>query len=215
MRRLLVVLVAALVLLVVVDRVAVAAADHVLAGRIQQDQNLDSRPSVSIRGFPFLTQAIGGRYDDVRLTLHDVHRGGVPVRALSVRLHGVHVPLGAVLSQHLRRVPIDRAEAQILLTYADVNSFIGTRHLTVSQGSGGEIQVSGSATVLGRTVTASGSGRLDVHGTDLVVTVGHGLDFTVPLGSLPFRVALTGAHATRQGVVVGATATGLVLHPSS
>ena len=215
MRRLLVALVAIVLLLVVADRVAVAAADRVVASRIQTDQQLDTRPKVSIHGFPFLTQAIGGTYDDVTLTLHDLHRGGVPVRTLAVTLRGVHVPLGSVLSQHLRSVPIDHANATVLITYADLNSFIGNRHLTVHEGSGGEITVTGSASVFGRTVQASGSGRLDVRGTDLVVTVGHGLDFTIPLGWLPFRVSLTSAHATRAGIVVGATAAGLVVHPHS
>lgn len=215
MRRLVVALVALLVLLVVADRVALAAADHVLAGRIQADQQLDSRPKVSIRGFPFLTQALGGTYHDVRLTLHDVRRGGVPIQTLAVRLHGVHVPLGAVLSQHLSSVPIDRADASALITYGDLNGFIGGRHLSVSQGEGGEIKVTGSVTAFGQTVQASGSGRLDVHGSGLTVTVGHGLDFPIPLGSLPFRIALTSAHANARGIVVAATANGLVVHPSS
>ena len=37
---------------------------------------------------------------------------------------------------------------------------------------------------------ASASGRVDVRGNDLAVTVGHGLDFTIPLEGLPFRIAL-------------------------
>jgi hypothetical protein len=215
MRRWLVVLVVILGLLVVADRVAVVAADNVVATRIQSDQQLSQRPHVSIHGFPFLTQALGGRYDDVTLTLHDLHDTAVPVRTLTVDLRGVHVPLGAVTSQHLSRVPVDRATATILLSFAGINSYLGDKHLVVSAAADGDIKVTGTATVLGKKVTASGTGRMDVRDNDLVVTVGRGLDFTVPLSGLPFRIALVGAKATKAGIVVQATASGLVLHPGT
>jgi hypothetical protein len=212
-RRLVIVLAVIVGLLVVADRVAKVAAQGVVASRIESDQGLSQRPDVTIHGFPFLTQALAGRYDDVSLTLHDLLDRSVPVKRLTVDLHGVHVPLGAVVSQHLSRVPVDRATAKVLLSYADLNSYFGGKHLRLSQGSNGEVDVTGSVTVAGQTISASGSGRIDVSGSDLVVTVGHGLDFTVPLGGLPFRIALVGANATKDGIVVQATASGLVLHP--
>jgi hypothetical protein len=213
MRRAVIALVVVIGLLVVADRVAVVAADHVVATRIQTDQHLSVRPDVSIHGFPFLTQALAGRYGRVTLTVHDLHDTQVRVHTLSVDLHGVHVPLGAVMSQHLSTVPVDRASATIELTYADLNSFLAAKHLAVAKGAGDDIRVSGTATVLGRTVHASGTGRVAVRGSDLVVAVGNGLDVTIPLSGLPFRIALVDAKATNRGIVVHATASGLVLHP--
>jgi hypothetical protein len=215
LRRWLLVLAVLAGLLLAADRVAATAAEHVVASRIQRDQGLTQRPHVSIHGFPFLTQAIGGRYDHVSLTLRNLHDRPVPVSNLAVDLRGVHVPLGAVLSQHLTRVPVDRATATILVSYSDLNDFLGDKHIVVSRGSADQIKVSGTATVLGRTVSASGSGRIDVQGSDIVVTVGQGLDFSVPLGGLPFRIALVGAKATNRGIEVDATASGLVLHPNN
>jgi hypothetical protein len=215
MRRVVIVIVVILGLLVVADRVAVVAADNAVAAQIETDQGLSQRPHVSIHGFPFLTQALAGRYGDVTLTLHDFHHTGVPVRTLTVDLHGVHVPIRAVVSQHLSRVPVDRASATILLSFAGLNTFLADKHLSVSAGSGGDIHVTGTATVLGRRVTASGTGHIDVRGSDLVVAVGHGLDFTIPLGGLPFRISLVSAKATNAGIVVQATASGLVLHPGT
>lgn len=215
MRRWLIVTAVVIGLLVVADRVAVVAAQDVVAGRIQADQHLSARPDVSIHGFPFLTQALGGRYGDVTLTMHDLHDTAVAVRTLTVDLRGVHVPLGAVTSQHLSRVPVDRASAKVLLSFAGINAYLGDKHLVVSGGADGDIKVTGTATILGRTVTASGTGRIEIRGSDLVVTVGHGLDFTIPLSGLPFRIALVGAKATKAGIVVQATASGLVLHPQS
>jgi hypothetical protein len=215
MRRVVIVLLVILGLLVVADRVALAAAERVVAGRIQTDQGLSARPDVTIHGFPFLTQALSGRYDQVTVHVRGLRDRTVPVQKLTVDLRGVHVPLGAVTSGHLSRVPVDRAAATILLSYADVNSYLGGHHLSVSQGGNGEIKVTGSVTVAGHTVSASASGKIDVRGSDLVVAVGQGLDFTIPLGGLPFRIALVGAKATKAGIEVSATASGLVLHPSS
>ena len=215
MRRAVVVIVVIVGLLVIADRVAVVEAQSTVAARIETDQHLSQRPDVSIRGFPFLTQAIGGRYTHVTLTLHDLRDRTVPVQTLTVDLRGVHVPLGSVFSHHVTRVPVDRAAATVLISFADLNSYFGTRHLVVSRGPDGQVAVSGSVTVAGHTVSASGSGRIDVRGSDLVVTVGHGLDLTIPLGGLPFRIALVGAKATKAGIVVQATASGLVLHPGS
>lgn len=214
MRRALIVLAILLGLLVVADRVAVVAAQSVVASRIQSDQGLSKQPGVTIHGFPFLTQALAGRYGRVTLQVQDLRDRAVPVQRLTVDLHGVHVPLGAVISQRLSRVPIDRATATLLLSYADVNSYLGGHHLSVSEGADGEVTVTGSVTVAGHTASASASGRVDIQGNDLVVTVGHGLDVTLPLGGLPFRIALVGAKATKAGIVVQATASGLVLHPS-
>ncbi|HET6908716.1 MAG TPA: DUF2993 domain-containing protein [Mycobacteriales bacterium] len=213
MRRAIIVVVIIVGLLVVADRVAVVAADRIVAERIQTDQGLQERPDVSIGGFPFLTQAIGGRYGSVTLTVHDLHRVAVAVHTLTVHLSGVHVPLSAVFRGHVSSVPVDHATASIVLTYADLNAFFGGRHLTVSKGDDGEVRVAASASVAGHTLAASGQGRVDVRGTDLVVTIGNGLDLTIPLGGLPFRIALVSAKATNTGVVVSATAAGLVLHP--
>jgi hypothetical protein len=213
MRRAVIVVLVILGLLVVADRVALAAAEHVVAGRIQTDQRLAQRPDVTIHGFPFLTQALAGRYDQVTVHVRGLRNRRMPVAKLSVVLNGVHVPLGAVTSGHLSQVPVDRASATILLTYDDVNAYLGD-HLHVSQGDNGQVKVAGSVTVAGRTVSASASGRVDVRGDDLAVAVGQGLDFTIPLSGLPFRIGLVGAKATKAGIEVSATAAGLVLHPS-
>src|SRR5207237_3090699 len=111
-------------LLVVADRVADAVAQRLVADRVKSDQGLSTTPDVSIGGFPFLTQAISGTYDDVTLRVSDVHRNGVAVTSIVVHVSGVHVSLGAVLSNHLSSVPIDRARATVLLSYSDLDAYL-------------------------------------------------------------------------------------------
>ncbi len=75
MRGLLILLVVFGCLLVVADRVAVAVAQDRVADRIAEQGGLPGPPVVDITGFPFLTQALSGRYDDVRISLSAAQLG--------------------------------------------------------------------------------------------------------------------------------------------
>jgi hypothetical protein len=200
-------------LLVVLDRIAVVAADHVVAARIQTQEHLPARPSVSIGGFPFLTQAIGGKYDDVTLTVHHLHRSAVSVDTITVELHGVHVPLGAVFSQHLSSVPVDSATARVLLSYADLNAYLHTKGITIAPEGDGQVRVTGSVTVGGQQLSASGAATIDVTSDSLTLRTANAVSIAIPLAGLPFGIALRSAKATNRGIEVTATAQGLVLHP--
>jgi hypothetical protein len=212
-RRLLIALGVVVVLLVIADRVAVAAANRVVAGRIQTQENLTTRPSVSIGGFPFLTQAIGGTYSDVTLTVRHYRRVTVPVDTITVHLHGVHVSLGAVFSQNLSSVPVDSASAQLLLTYDDLNGYLHGKGLSVSSGGGDRLRVTGSVTVAGQSLSATGTATLDVSHGALAIRAINAVNIPIPLGGLPFGISLSGAKATNRGILVTATAQGLVIHP--
>lgn len=213
MRRIVIVIAVVVALLVVLDRVAVVAADHVVAARIQTQEHLHSRPSVSIGGFPFLTQAIGGTYDDVTLTVHDFHGSVVPVDTITVELHGVHVGLGAVFSQHLSSVPVDSASARVLLSYDDLNAYLAGKGVTVSPGGDGQVRISGSVTVAGQKLSASGTASIDVTSDSLLLRAANAVTVAVPLAGLPFGISLQSARATNRGIQVSATAQGLVIHP--
>jgi hypothetical protein len=213
MRRLLVLAVVLVALLIVVDRVAAGAADHVVATRIQTQENLPSRPSVSIGGFPFLTQAFRGKYDDVTLTVHHYNRAQVRVDTISVELHGVHVSLGAVFSQHLSSIPIDSANARVLLSYHDMNAYLRPTGVTVSSDGDSSVRMSGSITVAGQRIATSGTARIEVTPNSLLLQTAEGATVRLPMSGLPFGIRLQSAKATNRGIEVTATAQGLVLYP--
>ncbi|MBV9098999.1 MAG: DUF2993 domain-containing protein [Frankiaceae bacterium] len=213
MRRLLIAVVVLVAVLVVLDRVAVKAADDVVAARIQAQEHLQSQPSVSIGGFPFLTQAIGGKYDDVTLTVHHFDRSVVPVDTISVELRGVHVPLGAVFSQHLSSVPVDSATARVLLSYGDLNGYLRGKGVSVASAGGDRVRISGSVTVAGQTLSASGTATIEVQSDSLLLRAANSVSVAVPLAGLPFGISLRSATATNRGIQVTATAQELVLQP--
>src|SRR4051812_16409192 len=68
MKGLLVTLVVLLGLAVVADWVAVGFAEDEVAQQLAAKGGLAGTPAVDIGGFPFLTQAIAGDYEDVRMS---------------------------------------------------------------------------------------------------------------------------------------------------
>ena len=91
---------------------------------MQKSQELSAHPQVSIKGFPFLTQVLGGRYHEVDVSVRNVTRNNLTVDRLSVRAHGVSVPLSKVMSGSVSEVPVDRADAVVTLGYAHLNAYI-------------------------------------------------------------------------------------------
>ncbi|MFI6476314.1 DUF2993 domain-containing protein [Nonomuraea sp. NPDC050663] len=97
MRKLLFFLIVLAGLLVIVDRVAVAGVERDLANRIAAANNLKQSPSVSIEGIPFLTQAVSGKYEEVRFDLGTLTYAGVPIKDLRGAAYNVTAPLMDVI----------------------------------------------------------------------------------------------------------------------
>jgi hypothetical protein len=203
-RRLLIAAVVLLGLLVALDRIAVHAAESLVAKRVQSQEHLDHKPDVSIGGFPFLTQAVGGKYDDVTVAFYDLHRGPVAVHVFTAHLVGVHVPLHAVISGKVHSVPVDSLTGTVSVTFAELNRYLAPKHLHVSAAGSDAVHVTGPLGV-------SGTGHLVTTAEGVAVTVGGGLDFTIPLPGLPFGVRFVHAAVSGDAIAVSATAEHVVL----
>jgi len=181
-------------LLVVADRVALWAAQHDVAERLQADAHLHSAPHVQIHGFPFLTQAIGGDYHDVDIRLDGLDTAGVRVDQLTVHIAGAHVSLGDVISQDRSRIRVDHASARLLLTYPDIKKVVVR-------------QLGAQAAQFDRSVVTGAT----VVGGDTVVLQTATVDVPLKLTGLPFGIRLTSAKATQAGVEVAGVANELTL----
>jgi len=138
-------------LLVGADRVAEHVAAGVLADRLQTE--LGSRPTVEIDGFPFLTQAVGGSYQRLRVSAPVVRREGLSLRDFSATLTGVHVALGDALGGSLSAVPVDRLDAGALVAYDDLTQLAGPGLRLAGDPNG--VRVTGRVAALGRQVDVS------------------------------------------------------------
>ncbi|MDQ6714485.1 MAG: DUF2993 domain-containing protein, partial [Actinomycetota bacterium] len=65
--------------LVAADRLAEARAEEYARGVVSDSMPVADPPVVDIKGFPFLTQLLGGRLDEVTATVHGATLEGVPV----------------------------------------------------------------------------------------------------------------------------------------
>jgi len=127
MRRFIVLLTVIVLLLIVADRAAWWTAQRGLATAIQNSQNLTERPTVHVAGFPFLTQALGGRYQQVDADISDLSvQNGLTVNKLHVRLRGVRVKAGDLIKGQVSKAPVDEASAVATVSYASLDAVAKT-----------------------------------------------------------------------------------------
>jgi hypothetical protein len=225
----LVALVLIVLALVVVDRVAARVVASRVAAKIRTSQNLPATPAVSIHGFPFLTQVIGGRYDSVSVTARNVQRDDLRLSEVHVTLHGLRLPLGDVTNGTVREIPVSQGTAAVSLTYDDLNAYLAPRRLHVAPDNGA-LLVTGTAQLpLVGQVSLSAPLRIATSGdgVTLVPEVVHSLAGALPaparslgvelltvrvsLRDLPFGVRLDSAHVASDGLAIAASANDITL----
>ena len=227
MKRLVVTLVVLLGLLLVADRAGAAIAGRAIAAQVQAEAG-SSDVDVTVTGFPFLTQALAGRYDRVEVRAADVPAGEVTVRRLDATLTGVEVPLGEALSGSVTTVPVEAVSAQALLSYDQLTRASGDRTVTVAP-SGDRVRVTGRVKVLGQMLSAVAVSRVEVVEGAVVVTaesyevgnaaadavlsraLGGRLDIEVPVTGLPYGLRVTGVEVRPDGVAIEASADATVI----
>ncbi len=216
-----------MVLLLAVDRIGVRVADGVIASKVQNSQKLDQKPSVTIEGFPFLTQVIGNHYDSIRLSGHDVN---VNADGTEVRLDSFKGRLtGVTTTNHFRGVTAERGTGTATLGYSELSRLLGA---TVGYGSNGRVTATRALSVGGQSVTGSVSAVVSVSGgdaltfTDVQVSL-QGVAQSVPqsvtdqfssifshklsLSGLPFGLQITQVSASQAGIGVSAVASNIQL----
>ena len=206
-------------LLIGADRVAAAITENQLASKIQTSQKLKTKPSVSIDGFPFLTQVISRHFDHATVDLDDYDANGFPIQHIHADLRGVHVSSG------YNSATVDTLTGTATLSYdqvaAKLSSLLEFGKITLSQGTGNHVKASYS--VLGISVSADvqvslvGGNKLDLKtmGFDtplsaLGLKVGD-FDKQIPIGGMPFGMQLKDLQVTATGVDIAATGQNVVL----
>ena len=147
--RLLVLVVLVLGVQAVVDRVAAAVTARRLPHALARTQHLSARPDVSIGGWPFLTQVIGGSYSDVAISAPaPIGAAGVRVSDTDVHLHGVRGSLADAVHGTVTDLPVASGRGTARLTYRELDAIIARYVPSV----GSQI-----------TVTGAGRGRARLH----------------------------------------------------
>ena len=238
MRRAIVVVLGLLLVLVGLDFAARAAAQAVVARDVQTTEGLAQQPDVQVNGFPFLLQALRGRYDDVRVKLQGVPAGGtLRLDDVDARLTGVHVSLSTVLRRGRERVPVDAVQVSGTATYATLDaqanaaipSGLGT--VQFSDGGNGQVKATVHVTGLGAPLTLNGLAKVSLVQGKVRITLPQSavaqlpqtfrpaaaqlLTQTVSLPRLPFGLTATAVSVTPQGLTATAQFRNVVLGTTS
>ena len=220
MRRLVLVLLILLAVLVAADRITLRLAEQAVATQARQGAGLTSTPTVKVHGFPFLTQALRGRYGRIEVAAQDLDHGGVRVSRLTATLYGARIPLGEALAGGVTTIPVAGLDATAIVTFADLAHRSRVVGLTIVP-EGDLVRVTGRVTVLRQTVQVSAlssvslrTGRIAVTARSvrvlgqstpgLVNALAGALDLLVPIGDLPFDLHLTGLRVTPEGLLLTA-----------
>jgi hypothetical protein len=220
MRKFLTITVIALIviggLLFAADRFSAQRAEQEISQRVAQrlvanKLTTSSPPKVDVTGFPFLTQAAAGRFDEILVDLADVEGGAMPLPSLHVAARDVRAPLSGVLDG-----TADVVAAEVTgiasLTYASLAAKTGLSGLTLAGGGGSELIVSGKlaliGTVTGKAKVTVDSGHLRIQITELksanaaltslvtqLIEQYKDRAFVVKLPNLPFGLAVKGVEA--------------------
>jgi LmeA-like phospholipid-binding len=131
-RPIVITLVVLLALLVGADFGAAAIAEYQVSKRAKSAFDLTDDPAVTVNGFPFLTQAIGGEYNHIT-----VDAKGVPIKDIlkDVEVHadlrGVLAPLSDLLAGKTDSIEVNEIEAQVRVKEADFNRALQSNSLRV------------------------------------------------------------------------------------
>ena len=214
-------------LVVVVDRVLQQWAEGYVADQIVEQAGLPGAPEVDIKGIPFLTQAIAGRYDDVRISFDAAQLGQPEGTRADVVLRGAHVPLSDVVSGTVTEIPVDRVDGTATLSYALLSEQLGSDTELERDGDG--LRITGTVELLGQEVELTASGQVTLDGNELVIDVeeasgagvdigeetleraAEALDLRYEVPELPFDLQLTEVRPAADGVDIRVEAEEIVL----
>jgi hypothetical protein len=195
MKRIVIGLIVAALLLVAVDFVAASAAEYQVSSNLRSQLALPDDPAVKINGFPFLAQAIAGNYKQVDVSATNIAVGSLRDVGVNAELYHVRVPLSELLSGSVRNVTVESVAGSVVITKQDlIKQLNGVSKLaiapiddgTLDQASANAkdampgstvtginpdqaVQMSGTMTVLGQKVNVSVIAVLQLTGGQIEV----------------------------------------------
>jgi len=210
----LITLIVIVLVLVVGDRAANAYTENQMASQIQSSLGLSGKPSVTIQGFPFLTQLAARDFRTVNvnasnetITASSAGSGLLKIASLTATLHGMHI-------HGLNSATIDQFNASALVTFTALGN-IGGIPQGITLSADGPNQIKASIDILGFSssavaqVTRSGSNQINVKVTNFngipADVLGNLANFSFSIPKLPAGVTIQSISVTQQGLQITAS----------
>jgi len=194
------------------DRAANAYTEDQMASQMQSSLALSGKPSVTIQGFPFLTQLAARTFNtvDVSASNETAGPGGqLEIASLTATLHGMHI-------HGLNSATVDQFTASALVTFTALAKAGGIPQ-GITLASDGQNQIKATVDILGFSsdatvkVTQVGPDKINVKVTDFkgvpADVLGNLVNFTFSIPKLPAGVKIQSISITQQGLRITATGT--------
>lgn len=166
MRKVLIALACLVGVAVIADFGAAAYTEYRISRALRDGADLRADPEVTVRGFPFLTQAYSGKYRDVDIRARGLRADIVGEIIIEVTLQGARLPISSVIDGNVAQVPVDRVDGRMTLEATELGQLFGIPDLKVSAAPADKSDGTGGSGGSGLTTTA---GAIVLAGT---VTVG-------------------------------------------
>jgi hypothetical protein len=213
LRTFVIALIALIVLLVAGDFAAKALAENEIASQIKS-HGFPKKPSVSIEGFPFLTQVLGKDIHQVKISSQNIPEGPVSISRISAVMNGIHLhggfssgtvdtlsgtvlvtfpSLQRTLNSNLGPLGSLLSSSGLTLSAAGPNSVKATLNLLVASGSATWrlVRLSGQEMQL-RLVNSSGVPQSALSSVQ---------NINIPIPKLPLGVKIDSVRIQPNGVV--------------
>ncbi|MEO5878326.1 MAG: DUF2993 domain-containing protein [Streptosporangiaceae bacterium] len=219
--------------LVAADRIGVNRAENEISRQVAAQYSLSPAPSVSIGGFPFLTQAVSGTYDRIDVGIGAWTEQGVTVQDVRVRLEGLDAPLGDLINGDQSHLRARTATASAVIPYAVIlqqATAQGAQGVKNIARSGKDVLLEGSYNVLGRSLDLGVIVSLKPTAAGIVVTpqtvragglievpiavLQKDLTYTIPVTGLPLGSKITSVVPEDGGVRVTGSGSDVPLNGS-
>jgi hypothetical protein len=206
------------ILLVIGDRVALAITENEMASQFAAN-GFPVKPSVTIEGFPFLTQLAAKDFKKVDISASNIPAGPVTISTLKATITGLHI--SSFSSSATARV--DHLTATAFISFGALAAAggldgtgitvtpDGTNKLKITAGIGGlsdteeaQITQTGPQTISVKLLPSSGG----VLGS--LLSSFASFSFTLPKG-VPASIRITGLTLNTQGLTVSAAASNATL----
>lgn len=194
-RKLIIGLVSLLALALVVDFGVASYSEYRVSRAVREGGELTSDPQVTFHGFPFLTQAADGKYQNIEIRAQDVPNQYVESTTIEANLRGVRIPLSDIVDNSVHAIPVDHLEGRVRIDATNLGRFLGIVDLQVS------------APPADKSDGTGGSGGSGMTTKDGVVLSG-----TVPVGPIDTSVSVR-ADLLLQGDSVSIVATDFYFGP--
>ncbi|MEU1624745.1 DUF2993 domain-containing protein [Streptomyces sp. NPDC020096] len=164
--------------LTLADRWAALYAEKQAAHRLKEAMHLQADPEVDIHGFPFLTQVLHGRLDQVDIAVPHVSAGPVSVAKVDGAVHDIHI-LGDVPSS-IRGAVIGRMQGNVLLAFDDLDRELGSSQVRFTAKDEHSVLAVGQLPIAGYRVRARAQAHLHLVGNRSVSTTVDNMRIDVP-----------------------------------